>query len=316
MPMYRRIFGLIIGIFFITGTTFGQSLDFNLEPNITLSLNPSDPEPGEEIVITLVSYETNLDLAYITWSGGTAQKSGYGETEFITRAGLEEDKSTIIRAEITLENGQRIQKETTVTPATYNIAWEAINAKYPPFYMGKKLPIRENAVRVAVIKTDDTKQTSYTWTRNDKSIKSSGGTAAPYVDFTNSETEKTEKITVSIATPSKRASRTLFVPLTGRKILFYEFSPLNGLLLGRTVKESVVGYENTVSLFVLPLGINNLSNSLVTWNLSGREVTNQENPYLLTFEKPDESGRVPISAKIENLRSLYQEFNGALNLIF
>lgn len=312
MPMYRTVIGVIVGIFFILQPAHGQV--FQNEPAISITANPEDPEPGETVAVTLVSYETNLDLALISWQYGPQTLVGYGETEFEVRAPLGESASAVY-ATITLEDGRKLEKTITIAPAAYDIAFEAMNVKAPPFYLGKKLPIRENTIRVAVISPQTAAQTAYTWRRNDRALPAKGA-SRQYVEFKNTETERSEKITVQIATPGKQSERTLFIPIMEPRVLYYEYQPLFGLKTGKNITNTVIGHEDTVSIFTLPLGLNTDTIPAIAWTLSGNPVSNQSNPYLLSFKKPTDTGTVSVSTQIENERSLYQNFKGALGLIF
>ena len=294
---------------------FAQS--FTNEPNITIKITPADPEPGEETTASLTSYETNLNLARITWSHNGKVKSGYGETKFVINVGNDETKTEVINADIVLSDGQQIQKQITITPSNFDITWEALNTKYPPFYKGKKIPIKENSIRVAIISPNNSAgATSYTWTRNGTNIKNKAGSNKPYIDFTNTEIDKKENINVAIVNKEKNANRNIEIPFTNPRILFYEYSPLTGIFLGNSIENKVIGYENIISILAIPVGYNNLSKNIVSWELSNTSVPNQKNPYLLSFNAPDEQGKVNLTVSIENLKTLYQEKKGSLSLIF
>lgn len=314
--MHRYIFGIIIMILLGTfATAIGQS--FESDYGINLTANPSDPEPGEEVTFTLSSYETNLDLAFISWENGNEKMSGYGEKVWAIKTGNKESGSTSVSATIDLPNGSKIQKEISVSPAQLDIAWESKNVKAPAFYLGKKIPIRENNIRVAIVNPGNkARQTAYYWSRNGKSMQSSSGTGKYFVDFKNTELEKIEDIGVSIVSTGSQISRSIKVPMTTPKILFYEYNPISGLMTNTAIKNTVSSYEDTVSLYALPLGINKNSIKNITWNLSGNKVANQENPFMLSFGKPDESGLVPVSVEINDPNSLHQEFSNKLELGF
>lgn len=312
----RRFLFIYISIFFFSAVplsaVFAQS--FTLEPSIAISVNPADPEPGESVTATLVSYETNLSLAYISWNHAGNTKSGYGETQFSTRISNDETRTDSITASITLNDGQKIEKQVSVTPASFDIAWESLNGKAPPFYMGKKMPVRENTLRVAVIGGSGT--VAYTWNRNGSALSNTGGTAKPYIDFTNTEIQKKESVTVSIVGLDKRASRSIQIPFTKGRILFYEYNPVTGLNIGRALSDTVLGYQNVISVFMVPMGINTNVKPTISWELSGLGVNNQANPYLLSFNAPTEKGEVQLAAQAKNTRSVYQEIKETLSLVF
>ncbi len=313
--MKRYVFVIITLMFFgASAIVFGQS--FNTDPGITITANPMDPAPGEDTTISLTSYETNLDLNYIKWNSGNDSKEGYGEKSWTIKMGKSTDSTITVTAEISLANGKKINKEISLTPAEVDLAWEAKDTKAPPFYLGKKIPIRENNIRVSVISGTNTKQTAYYWSRNGKSMQNGSGTGKNFIDFKNTELEKSESLKVSTVSTNASAERTINIPMTNTKVVFYEYNPIIGLKLNKAVTDSALGYDGTTSLFAVPLGINTNSRNDISWNLSNTDVSNQENPYMLSFGVPDNNGIVPVSISVENLNSIYQEFVGKVKLNF
>lgn len=315
--MKKYVFVIITLMFLGTSAVvFGQS--FNTEPSITITANPKDPEPGENVLVTLTSYETNLDLSYIKWFSGNETKSGYGEKSWIIKMGSNNGTNVTVSAEITLADGTLVTKEVSLSPREIDISWEAKDAKAPPFYLGKRIPIRENSIRVAAINqtTTGNKQIAYYWSRNGKALQSGSGAGKNFIDFKNTELEKSENIKVSMVSSDIQAERSLNIQMVNPKVLFYEYNPIIGLILNKNVTDSALGYDGTTSIYALPLGINTLGRKNTSWELSNTEVNNQENPYLLSFGVPDEKGIVPLNITIETLGTIYQEFFGEVRLNF
>jgi hypothetical protein len=292
--------------------SFGQS--FNIPVNVSIEASPEDPEPGENVVITLSSYEADLDISNIKWTYESNTKSGFGEKTFTIKAPNDSGRQINVTAEITLADGETVNKQINLIVNSYDIAWEAVNTKNAPFYLGKRIPIRENNIRVAVINPNiNSRTTSYTWSKNGKVLQSGKG-IKNYVDFKNNEFNKEENISVKISSNGTTAERNLSIPFTATKVSFFEYSPLFGLNLGNSIKETVSSYEDITSVLAIPIGKTKNNNADINWVLSNKEVANQENPYLLSFGIPSESGIVPLSITIENLNSLYQIFKGSLKL--
>jgi len=313
----KRLFVMLfmLSSFLITSSNvFGQTS--SAEPNIDIIASPNDPEPGEEITISLSSYEIDLGLAYIKWAGENNTKEGYGETEFVVNAPNNDNDSYTARAFIKTSEGQNIEKSITVYTNTYDLIWEAVDTKYPPFYAGKKLPIKENTLRVSLLRPTTSKQYSFKWQRNGKSITGKGGMNNPYVEFDNTEIQNKENVSVKVSNGGNIAERNIDIPLTKQRVLFYEYIPQFGLNTNNALNKSSIGYDGTVSVLGLPLGLSNNAKTEFNWNLSGDDVNSQENPFLLSFGKPEGKGVVKITVTIENLKSLYQEFKGVLNLEF
>lgn len=313
--MKKYLLGIVLFGCLLFSGAIAQS-NFESEPNITISTNPTDPREGERVTVLLTSYETNLDLAYIKWAYGQETLSGYGEKQFIIISKNTPGAENSVVAEITLANGMQITKNISFSSLSYDLAWETINSKNIPFYMGKKIPVRENDLRVVVLNPSSS-QTAYVWTRNGKAIQNKSSNTRNYIDFKNTEIERSENIAVSVVKPNtdtKTAS--VNIPFATNKILFYEYNPLTGLSLGKTIKNATTGYDNTVSVFAVPFGINKIPNPEVSWNLSGEDVNTQKIQELISFIKPDDNGIVRLNLDYKNPRSLYQGFKSGLELNF
>lgn len=294
---------------------FAQSLE--IEPSINLNIDPIDPAPGDLVTASLTSYEINLGLTYISWKYNNIETGGYGKTDLPIKLNSAENKTEVITAVITLDNGQKVQKTITISPQTIDMTWEALNTKVPPFYPGKRIPIKENQIRTIVLNSDSNpKVATYSWLKNGSNIVNKNGSTNPYIDFTNNEAITKEKITVNVKSKNNESSKTIEIPFTKPRIMFYEHNPLFGLNLGNVIDGNISSYENIVSVFMVPIGFNKNMKPLISWVLSGQEVENQTNQYLLAFNKPNENGRVTVEVNVENTKTFYQEVKGFLELFF
>ncbi len=95
------------------------------------------------------------------------------------------------------------------------------------------------------------------------------------------------------------------------------------MLLGKALDKEVIGYKNNISILAVPLGFtkSNQSTKLskklnASWNISGQDVPSNDNPLLLAFLAPNESGIVEITANISNPGLIFQEIAGKLDLNF
>lgn len=286
------------------------------EPNINITISPQDPMPGELVTFKAQSFEANLDLAVITWEFGEEKKSGLGEKEFVVRAPNTEEGVISVSAKLILSGGIEVNKKSLIFVTSHDVLWEAVNSTTIPFYKGKKIPIRENSLRVAVISPNLNKnETSFVWARNNKSFETKSSTK-DFIDFTNTEINNKEEVSVNITNKNTSAVRTLSIPFASRKVLFYEFNPVFGLNLGNALKDKVSSYENITNILAVPLGMNKNLTPRTIWKISGEEVYDLEKSNLISFVNPEEQGIVSIYLELENIKNLYQDFTTTLNLRF
>lgn len=286
------------------------------QPNITISLSPADPEPGEAVTITVESYEVDLDRAFITWTDGKSNDAGYGHTSFDSKAG-EEGTVTSVTASIKLEDGTVIQKNTSIEATSADIIWEAVNGYKPPFYMGKTPFVKQGTVRVSAVNVTQkgSKPISYKWSHNGQSVKNAAtGLAGSFIEFTNDDTDNSDTVAVNINNGSVQSQRTLNISPERQNVLFYEYHPLWGMLLGQALSDKTIGYNGSVSILAVPMGFSKKSKTKTSWNISGQDVPDTTNPLLLAFKSPAESGLVEINADISSVGKIFQEVSVKLGL--
>ncbi|MEI6494591.1 MAG: hypothetical protein WCO03_00830, partial [bacterium] len=87
---YLKLFFLAVII--ITVFTFAESgraiTERNYKGSLITNIKPANPGPNENVSISLVSFEANLDQSNITWKvNGKEERSGVGERNFNFRTG-------------------------------------------------------------------------------------------------------------------------------------------------------------------------------------------------------------------------------------
>lgn len=144
---FNKIKFLIIG-FFLLGMTSVPLLsraEMQIEVQegeIEVKTNPSNPQPYQNVTITLSSYATDLNKAIISWQGESGTLiSGIGKTSYSFTAGGP-NTTTIFSINIKPTGSMStITKRVVIAPSEIEIMWEAVDGYTPPFYKGKSLPI-------------------------------------------------------------------------------------------------------------------------------------------------------------------------------
>ena len=300
--------GMFFGFFPVT--SFAQLEGI---PNINISAYPADPEPGSRVTVKITSFETDLGLANIIWTGALPNLSGIGEDTFVFNANNTEEEQNIT-AKIITNTGEEITKVVTITPSKTDLIYEAKNTYKPPFYRGKSHIVRESLIRVTSMQSGVfTNTSSYSWKRNGSSINSNKS----FIDIQNDEFNKKELITVTISNGDIRKEKSLNLPIYNSKILFYAFHPLYGIQHNVTVKNTIIIYKDIASIFAVPFGLEKTNaKNTAAWTLSDNSVNNGTIPLLISFIRPDESGIVRIALDFENPRKFYQTVKNSLAINF
>jgi len=187
---------LILIIILVAG--FSMPVQAQTTPDISLTVNPSDPKPLQRVTVTAESFGANLDLASISWRyNGTNIDSGIGRKSITVTAPNAGAIGTISMT----ATGQDFSSVTTTVllrPASIDLLWEAADSYTPPFYKGKALPSIDGLIRVsAVPSTSAPKQLVYTWSQNDTVLGSLSGYGKSSLSFKSDALNEIEKVSVS-----------------------------------------------------------------------------------------------------------------------
>jgi hypothetical protein len=311
LSLYTKLFfAICLSIAFLPFSTFAQ---FESKPNVSISAYPADPEPGSKVTVKITSFETDLGLANIVWTGALPNLSGIGEDTFVFNSNNTEEEQNIT-AKITTKDGIEILKSIIITPSKTDLIYESRNTYKPPFYKGKSHITRESLIRVSSVQSGTPINTSsYSWKRNGSNINSNKS----FIDIQNDEFSNKELITVNISNSRNRKEKSLVVPLYNPKIVFYAFHPIYGIQHNIVIKNSIILYKDIASIFAVPLGIEKTNSKIATsWKLSENSVNNGSVALLLSFIRPDESGIVAISLNFENPKKFYQSVKNSLAINF
>ena len=323
---YFLIFGLLLLISPLI--SFGQStLDSGF---LELSLNPGNPEPLQLITVTLKSLSYDLDRSKITWLvNGSEKKTDIGLKEFSVTAGKSGQKTTV-RARVETPTDGTKQIETTFVPAVVDLIYEALTYT-PPFYHGKALNPNQGTVIVValpeLVRTTGekvpTKNIVYTWRKDGKVVQAASGLGKNSFTFSGSVPIRDAEISVTAAALEGELSATKQVRITNvtPKIIFYENSPLYGLMFNRAITNTVKLVETELSVVALPYFFTVSSaaskNLNYVWSLNGQEVANQDpkNSFTVRLEKAG-VGVADIGLKINNTAQIFQFTDNHYNINF
>lgn len=316
---------LIISILYIPRQSLAVGEIGVEDSDINIETVPENPEPYQNVTITITSFSTDLNKATIEWrSGKNLVLSGIGKTKYSFTT-LGPSTSTVFTVSITpSETGVKIVKQILITPSEIDLIWEGADTYTPPFYKGKSFASAESLIRVVAIPSNTAIKTSpknlvYTWKRNNKTVQAASGYGKDSYTFQNSELSNEEVISVTASTVdgSYNATKTINIPIINPKIIFYKKSPTEGVLYNNALQDETFLAEDEMTLVAVPYFLatsgkeNNFSYG---WKLNDKDIDTPSKKTELTIRPASRGGYATISLVIENLNTFFQKVSGELKL--
>jgi hypothetical protein len=319
--MIKKIFNylLIINLLLIISPaiSFGQTI---LGGSLIINLNPERPEPFQKVTVSLLSYSFDLDRSKITWQvNGQTKNTQMGLKEFITQAGKNGQKITV-KAIIETPNDGIREVETSFTPTLVDLVYE-VPSYTPPFYKGKALNPNQGIVSVTaipeLIDTNGQKikaqDVIYAWKRNGKVEQAASGLGKNNYVFSGSVPirDSVVEVTASSLDNTLYATKQINITNISPKIVFYENSPIYGLMLNKAITKPVNMLTDEFSVLAVPYyftaGYPNSPALDYVWTMNGTTVGNQDpkNSFTTRVDKPG-SGTANIGLKINNNVRIFQ----------
>lgn len=194
----KKVFLIISSILFalvsIIVIVHAQSATIDL----SLSTNPLNPIPGQQVTVSAQSYSTDLNQATMVWTyNNKIVASGTGITEVTVQAPASGSTGVIA---VTASGGafDATVANITLRPASVDLLWEGIGSYTPPFYKGRALPSSGSVIKVTAVPTISAPQhLSYTWSQNGDALQSQSGYDKSSVAFQNDYLTPQDEISVT-----------------------------------------------------------------------------------------------------------------------
>lgn len=310
----------IVANLFLARTSIALDEIMTGEGDVSVDVIPENPEPYDDVTITLNSYATDLNKAMIQWQSGTnVVLSGYGKTTYSFKASGP-NTITVINVVIGIPGTlEKITKRITINPSEVELIWEGVDSYTPPFYRGKSFPTKEGIIKVVAIpNTNAVKQgkgnVTYTWKSGDNTVESASGYNKDSYIFKNSELNDIEKVTVTAESIDNkyRAVNSIEVPISDPEIVFYRKSPTEGVLYNQALGDEAYVAENEeeVTIVAVPyfMAIKGNEDSFsYNWKINGEDIATPSRKTELTVRPAERGGYATIGITFENLNTLYQK---------
>ncbi len=316
---------IMLGIFYVARVSMAENEITPQESDISVTTIPDNPQPYQDVTVTLTSYATDLNKAMIQWQNGSnIVLSGYGKTSYSFKT-LGPNNITILDVVINIPGSlDKINKRIAINPSEVELIWEGVDSYTPPFYRGKSFPSAEGLIKVvAVPNTNIIKQgkgnITYTWKAENNTVQSASGYNKDSYVFQNSELNNNETVTVNAQSIDGQysATNTIEVPIVKPKILFYKKSPTEGTLYNQALDNQASITEEEVTIVAEPYFLalkGNENDFTYSWKINGKDIQTPSKKTQLTVHPTARGGYATINLVLQNLSTLYQKVSGDLKL--
>lgn len=247
---------------------------------ITLFVNPENPEPYGQVTAELNNNLIDLSRSGIVWNkNGKQIGKGTGLKKInITVGGP--GVATTIEATITPPDGsvQTVQK--IIRPGALDLLWEA-ETTTPPFYQGKALPGPESVVKLTAVpffrsegKAFAPSELYYKWYIGSKFMADYSGKGRSFFRVTSPKPGGKAEIKVIASSPGeslvaeKKVTLASFMP----EVLFYEETPFTGPKLEKALPQVVILSEKEYSIWAGLYGFSQNGGLDYNWKQNGKNI--------------------------------------------
>jgi len=273
-----------------------SSLPLGVEEQVSVTMLPSVPSPGDTVRIRIDSYSTDLNKAATLWlKDGVTVSEGTGIVSFSFVAPAAGESTTVVFRAIK-EGGGTIERSFTVAPADVDILYEALTYT-PPLYRGKALFTNSAAIKFVAMPNFvvagaavPPESLVYTWRQNGRVVQSASGYGRQSFVVRGALVVNGIDIEVDVGAvrSSAKARARLSVDYASPQMLLYRKDPLLGTLFERSWSDQTSELAGTeFSLAAVPYFVDAAAASdprlSYSWRVNG-EASGQAGP-IATFRK-------------------------------
>lgn len=294
---------------------------------VTIESSPLNPEPLENVTVSIDSYLFDLDSASIVWlSNGVNVGHGTGMKDLIIKAPAAGNE-IIITAITKNPEGRDISKSIVIKSGSIDIVWEPISYS-PPFYKGKNIFTFQNRIKLVAMphlfssdnKELDARKLIYQWKIGGKYISGMSGYGGQSVIIDSGDVPKPLEISVEVNNKEQTADAIKKITITPSEptIEFYEMDRLYGTLFNKALTSNISLKNSEITVFASPFGFNFKNDTPVyTWMINNIEQPDLVKNQSITLKTKDDAyGVSNIDLSIRSLKSVLQGADASFNITF
>lgn len=319
MKIYKFIITTLVLFLTLPFYSNGAVINKSIGGSVNFQLSPKNPGALENVKITAISYEINLDKAYISWYlDDTLELEGPAQKVF--NFFTEKNGKTSNIKFIANIDGRDVEKTMSINPGDVEIIWEA-DTYVPPTYKGKALASPKSALKVIAIphfvsengNLIPEEELVYEWSNNFEKTTSGLNKNSANITMGTPLGENTVSVIVSTQKGDITAEKQIKIKPENVFIAFYEDRPLEGTNYNSALRGTANFFEKESSVRAEPFFFSHPesereSNLAFSWTLNGKGITpNEGTPKIITLR--NESGMDIISSlglTINNITKIFQ----------
>lgn len=296
------------------------TLPYGIKEQVSVTVNPSLPGPGEKFNVRVESFSTDLNKALITWTvDGSNVLSGRGVT---TYEGVAPSNGSVMNIKVTMvkSNGIELVETIRIAPVEVNLVYEAKTYTHP-FYKGKALYTNESIVRIVAFPNFSSsngnikdEELIYTWKIDKKVMQSQSGYGKNYIDYKGKLIERPIEVEVLVESVDKNlvAKNKITLSTFNPQVVLYQDHPLTGTLFEYNLNNKLFTLDSdeievTAKPFFFSTSRDEVSNVDYSWNLNGKNVFNLSRENSVLFRKEDgASGIANLNVSIKHDDNILQ----------
>ena len=316
-------------LFVLPLISLGQSVDNT--NSLQISISPANPEPKQLVKINVNSFIFDINRSKNTfYIDGIKKREEIGLKEFTLEAGKGGQKTTIRVTAETAQNGIK-EAEISFIPNFVDLIYESLSYT-PPFYKGKTLNPNQGIVLVTaipeLIKSSGikvpTQDIIYSWKKNGKVDQNASGIGKNTYIFQGSIPIRDSLIEVNASSLEGDiyAYKKVNITNDSPKIIFYEDSPIYGIMFNRAIGKTVRMFADEFKVKAFPyfmsVGYTQTPDLNYKWVINGNSSENLDtDKSAMIFRQSGEgSGTANIDLKIENIPRIFQFSDNSFTINF
>ena len=295
---------------------------------VSVEITPEFPIPNAATSVKLITYNTNLDKARISWTiGGKAIKSGVGEKTLTFTTGPL-GKTSLVMATIYTKEGYVMIKEIPITPLEVNFLWEAMTY-VPPFYKGKAGYGYGSVARVIAFpeffKAGTRISNSnlvYKWSINGRVAQDASGYGKNFLDVPEQIFPKSIAVEVEVKSfdGTLAVKKEVVLEPVQPKVLVYENNPLYGILAQKSLANNYTLVGNEITISAIPYFFSATertgSDMQYRWSLNNRDLGLQDNADITLRSETGKGGGSRVSLEVKNAATALQYTNNDFSVSY
>ena len=317
MRVFLALLLLSVSPFLVTAQT---NIGAFINTDLALEIQPTFPQPGEQLTLTLNDYGGSYYGASLEWyQDGVNIPSATNQRNLTINApaiGAKETISVVLK----MPSGLTASVKQVIAPIYADIIIEP-QTHVPGFYKGRALPSAGSTVNLTALLSDGSPLGTdfiYTWRVNENVLEGGPLRGRNRISFVAPQ-DKELVISLQVATPGGDiiASRSIYIASKQPELHFYEVNALYGVET-RAINNDFTMIGNSVVIKAEPYYLDsNVFNqpSILEWKINQTKVARPNgDPYELTLEKTGYTGRAQMEFHVRSTVDLLQGARGEFNI--